>query len=309
MVRLRVPSLTFIGVPPTPPLKPPTQPPKRFFGMFFAGRGSTLRADFLFAGDFAKCSLKRKVEDMDWEEVHVMKKARVWTSCSWGKYKVKKASEGWGDKAMMPRGGWNLITLRHMKPCTVVSKDWQIVSSNIIPVPHKMCERGYKLPSKGKAGGNPYEKITNKLNITSNFYSENLQTAADLERDMALPNIEVEEFAGITNGVTEVWIGDTGSSCHLATSDKGMINVREINDSIKVGNGTTMDATKIGDLPVIITQKDGTKTKATLKGVKFVPKLWCNLFSIGNVLSKGWSLGNEGKIITLQKLQTIIKFD
>ena len=136
-----------------------------------------------------------------------------------------------------------------------------------------------------------------------------MPTATELERDMALPNIEVEGFAGITNGVTEVWIGDTGSSCHLASSDKGMINVREIHDSIKVGNGTTMDATKIGDLPVIITQKDGTKTKATLKGVKFVPKLWCNLFSIGNVLSKGWSLGNEGKITTLQKQQTIIKFD
>ena len=49
---------------------------------------------------------------------------------------------------------------------------------------------------------------------------------------MALPNIEVEEFAGIISGVTEVWIGDTGSSCHLASSDKGMINVREKNDSI-----------------------------------------------------------------------------
>ena len=50
---MAVPDLTVIRVPPTPPLKPPTQPPKRFFGVFFAGRGSTLQADFLFAGDFA----------------------------------------------------------------------------------------------------------------------------------------------------------------------------------------------------------------------------------------------------------------
>ena len=73
---------------------------------FHAGHDQDL---VLFAGDFAKCSLKRKVEDMDWEEVNVIKKVKVWSTSSWGKYKAKKASEGWGDKAMMPGKGNNSL--------------------------------------------------------------------------------------------------------------------------------------------------------------------------------------------------------
>ena len=119
---------------------------------------------------------------------------------------------------------------------------------------------------------------------------KSLLTSQEEELDLALPMTEVEEFAGVTNSVSKVWIGDTGSSCHLVTSDKGVIKIKTIDEDIKIGNGSTMSATKMGHLPVTIKQKDETTTKSPLEGVKFVPKLWCNLFSIVRVLSKGWDL-------------------
>ena len=106
-----------------------------------------------------------------------------------------------------------------------------------------------------------------------NHYSQAL-SEDKCEIDLILSNIEVEKFAGINNSVKYVWVGDTGSSCHLIISDKGMLNIKKIDDNIKVGKVSAMAATKIGDLPVIITQKDGSTMKATLVGAKFVPKLW-----------------------------------
>jgi hypothetical protein len=39
---------------------------------------------------------------------------------------------------------------------------------------------------------------------------------------------------------------DNGACGHYCTSDKGLFDLKEINDSIKVGNGDTMMETKIG---------------------------------------------------------------
>ena len=140
---------------------------------------------------------------------------------------------------------------RFMKPNSPVENSWSMVRSNN---PLK------KRTPKGVPGLNPYTQI--KLNKMSNFYSQDC-SEDECKKDLALTNTEVEDFAGATNSISEVWIGDTGSSCHLVTSDKGLINIKIIDEGIKVGNGSTMSATKMGDLPVTIKQKDGTTTRAT----------------------------------------------
>ena len=93
------------------------------------------------------------------------------------------------------------------------------------------------------------------------------------------------------------------------TKDDGLINVRDINEKIKFGDGSTLNAVKVGDLPVVVEQRSGKKVRATLGNIKVVPKMICNLFSILSCLRKGWSLGNEGKLIKLTKGKTQIKFD
>ena len=45
-----------------------------------------------------------------------------------------------------------------------------------------------------------------------------------------------------------IWIGDSGASCHYCNSDQGMFDIQEVSESITVGNGKTMEAIKIGKL-------------------------------------------------------------
>jgi hypothetical protein len=45
-----------------------------------------------------------------------------------------------------------------------------------------------------------------------------------------------------------IWIGDSGASCHYCNSDKGLFDIKEVSESITVENGKTMEAIKIGKL-------------------------------------------------------------
>jgi hypothetical protein len=45
-----------------------------------------------------------------------------------------------------------------------------------------------------------------------------------------------------------IWIGDIGASCHYCNNDKGFFDERDISERFTVGNGKTMEATKIGSL-------------------------------------------------------------
>ena len=79
----------------------------------------------------------------------------------------------------------------------------------------------------------------------------------------------------------EIWLGDSGASSHMTFCDTHMYDIKPIQQTIIVGNGSTMTATKIGNLKMIATQKNGKEVTFTLNNVKFVPGLHRNLLSIG----------------------------
>jgi hypothetical protein len=54
-----------------------------------------------------------------------------------------------------------------------------------------------------------------------------------------------------------IWIGDSGASCHYCNSDKGLFDIKEVSESITVGNRKTMEATKIGNLRCEVEQVNG----------------------------------------------------
>ena len=133
---------------------------------------------------------------------------------------------------------------------------------------------------------------------------------SEVDSDLVLMTLEGEsEFALKAATMTDLWIGDTGASCHLVTKDDGLINVKTINKKIKFGDGSILNAVKVGDLPVIVEQRSGKKVKATLENVKVVPNMICNLFSILSCLKKGWNIGNEKRVLKLTKGKAVIKFD
>jgi Zinc knuckle len=107
----------------------------------------------------------------------------------------------------------------------------------------------------------------------------------------------------------DLWLGDSGASCHMTCSDAGMKNCKSINMHIRIGDGKLLKATKIGDKHVTVRQKDGKYFNIVLKDCKYVPDLFVNLFSITKTLDSGWKLSNEGVKIKLSKSNTTIKFD
>jgi hypothetical protein len=46
----------------------------------------------------------------------------------------------------------------------------------------------------------------------------------------------------------DIWMCDSGACGHYCISDKVLFDVKDINESIKVGNGDIMMATKVGSL-------------------------------------------------------------
>jgi hypothetical protein len=79
------------------------------------------------------------------------------------------------------------------------------------------------------------------------------------------------------------WICESGAFGHYCNSSKSMLNFEQIKESIMIGNGKSMMATKVGILKCQIIQLDE---------VKFVPELWVNLFSINKVLKNGYLLSS-----------------
>ena len=131
---------------------------------------------------------------------------------------------------------------------------------------------------------------------------------------------EIEKGKGLSEllvnfGAKEValsentWIGDSGASCHMTNDDNGMFDCKQIDEDIMIGNGKPMKATKVGLIRLETMQQDGSIRSFTMTNVKFVPELYCKLFSVTTALDKGFQIGNKGRKIFLQKGDFRIAFD
>jgi hypothetical protein len=107
-----------------------------------------------------------------------------------------------------------------------------------------------------------------------------------------------------------IYIGDSGASCHMVHSDEGMGDVKSIKEKITIGNGQYIKALKIGKKKGVIKLDDGTILNVVLNTVKYVPDLApYNLFSNTQAISSGWMLGNERKTILLKNGKSVLKFN
>jgi hypothetical protein len=70
------------------------------------------------------------------------------------------------------------------------------------------------------------------------------------------------------NFSSDMWILDSGASCHYFRSVEGLTDVKEIDESIEIGNGDSVKAIKIGNLKCEVTQIDGEKFTVILNDVK-----------------------------------------
>ena len=83
------------------------------------------------------------------------------------------------------------------------------------------------------------------------------------------------------------FIADTGASTHMVNSDDGMFDCQETCEPVMMCNGKKMIATKTGKARMTALQVDGTTTDVVLRGVKHVPGLDKNLFSVLRAIELG----------------------
>jgi hypothetical protein len=110
-------------------------------------------------------------------------------------------------------------------------------------------------------------KLKKKHNCNSGTSTHNNQERQVLNpNDVAFTSFETKYYLS-----SDVWILDSGASFHYCQSMEGLTDVKDIDKSIKIGNGGAMHAYKIGNLNCEVTQLDGRKFVVSLKNVKFVP--------------------------------------
>jgi hypothetical protein len=69
----------------------------------------------------------------------------------------------------------------------------------------------------------------------------------------------------------DIWICDRGACGHYYKSDKGLFDVKDINQKINIGNGESMKATKNGSFKCHFIQLNGSSDDVILKEVKYDP--------------------------------------
>jgi hypothetical protein len=90
-----------------------------------------------------------------------------------------------------------------------------------------------------------------------------------------------------------IWIEDSGASCHYFNNDLGLLDVEDVSERITVGNRKTMEATQIGSLRCNVEKVNGKTFQVLFQGVKFDLELWVSLFSINKALKNSFKIANE----------------
>jgi hypothetical protein len=63
----------------------------------------------------------------------------------------------------------------------------------------------------------------------------------------------------------DIWICGSGACGNFCKSDKGLFDVKDINEKITVGNGQSMKAIKVGSLKFHVIQLNGSSVDVTFK--------------------------------------------
>jgi hypothetical protein len=124
------------------------------------------------------------------------------------------------------------------------------------------------------------------------------------EKEVACINVEAAKAFR-----KNIWLADSAASTHFVNDETGLVNVRMIQSTVKIGNGKVLNASKIGDLPVRCSSKDNGEQTFILQNVRYVPGLMVNLLSIPVALNNGFQIGNEGIHLHLTKEDFKLKFD
>jgi cation transport regulator ChaB len=173
-----------------------------------------------------------------------------------------------------------------------------------------MDHKYWELPHN--AGNRPPNWKTKINNETANM-SQDMDT--DQRVELLLSNVDrntqfFPEYKDMLKN-PNIWIGDTAATVHMTSHEDGMVDIKNMNGSITVGNGQTMMTTKTGNIKCEIPNKrDNTTKTGLLTDVCLTKSSPFNLFSLTKMMKSGWRLGGSYKDgIALSKGTDELKFD
>ncbi len=94
-------------------------------------------------------------------------------------------------------------------------------------------------------------------------------------------------------------IADSGATCHITNDMKGMFDIKDVHESIKIGTGEETYATKCGKFRGEVTMPEGMK-EVIISGMRYVPGFYVKLFSITSAMKKGAKITSEGMQLTVE---------
>jgi hypothetical protein len=109
-----------------------------------------------------------------------------------------------------------------------------------------------------------------------------------------------------------VWIAETAASVHMLAQQEGLINIRTAtNDAaITMGNRNSESATLFWTLPGTVCVQYGNElNKVAIENMSYLPNGTFNLFSLTQMILKGWVMGNNKTSIWIEKGRNIVTFD
>jgi len=135
-----------------------------------------------------------------------------------------------------------------------------------------------------------------------NNKEKNSSTTKDEEEEIVLIANSIKKFGPNT------WVVDSGASTHMCNDISIMSNLKDINQSISVGDGSKMTATKKGTIRGEWKNEEGDIRTITLNEVSYVPGLLVNLFSLTAAMEKDFKVVGSKEGIEIKKGGSLLKF-
>jgi len=88
---------------------------------------------------------------------------------------------------------------------------------------------------------------------------------------------------------------------HITNEEKGLYDIKEVEEAIKIGSGEIVHATKVGRLDVSVLQINRHRVTFTLENVCYIPDFCIKLFSLMVAMSKGCNILSKSTMIIVQK--------
>ena len=107
----------------------------------------------------------------------------------------------------------------------------------------------------------------------------------------------------------DIWVADSGASSHMTNSLEGMTDLRESKSYVTFGDSKRLKVSKIGTKHGVAVQKNGEIKKIAIRNVKYVPDLYCNLFSLTSAMRQGYELIGSKMTLTMKKRNYRVHFD